>query len=284
MADPAFNPTQQNAFDAFDALMAQYGLSGADVTAMAKNAALTGQDSIQFIQSLRGTDTYKQRFPGMETRRKAGLAPITEADYVNWESTGKTLMKNAGLPAEFYDTPADFTQFISSDVSPSELKARINDGYVAAMNAPPDVRNALQQYYGATPGHLAAFFLDPDKATPLIQRQYATAQIGGASTMGGFGGLSAEEAGRLQGAGVSAGEVQQRAGTLGLEQQLLAPLPGEQGQAVGRETEVGFLQGLAPSEQLLQRRAQQRQAEFAGGGRMAAGQAGTPGLAGPNQI
>lgn len=130
---------------------------------------------------------FDARFPAIKIRRDAGAPPISPAEYVAYENTATQYLRSAGMPQGFYDTKDDFTQLIANDVSTAELKSRIEDGYVAANQAPPDVKAELYNFYGVDDGHLAAYFLDPTRALPLIQRQVAAAKIGAASERVGVG-------------------------------------------------------------------------------------------------
>jgi hypothetical protein len=102
---------------------------------------------------------------------------MTEEQYKNYEETITGIMRRAGLPAQFYDQPADFARMLVSQVSAAEAEQRISAAYRKMVMAPPDVKSAFAEMYG--PGSddaLAAFMLDPDRAMPLIEKQVAAAQ------------------------------------------------------------------------------------------------------------
>ncbi len=75
---------------------------------------------------LQETPEYKQRFIGNESRRKAGLPVLNPAEYLSVEASYKKIMRDAELPAGFYDQPDDFGKFIGADVSPTELQERVS--------------------------------------------------------------------------------------------------------------------------------------------------------------
>lgn len=137
-----------------------------------------GADTISVL--LQRTDEYKQRFAGNEARRAAGMQVLSPAEYLATEEAYRQLMRNAGLPEGFYDQPSDFTQFISKDVSPTELKQRVDIANLATANADPATKQALAQM-GIFGPDVTAYFLDPTRATTLIQKQMGTAQIGAAA-------------------------------------------------------------------------------------------------------
>jgi len=267
-----------NAYDTLKALLDQYGIDTPELDTLARNAAVNDMTGDQFMQSLRSTTTYKQRFPAMEARRKAGLPPLSEAEYVSTEGTYRQLMRNAGLPAGFYDQKDDFTNLIATDVSPAELQTRVESGYSAMANAPADVKDQLFNLYGVTPGAMAAYFLDPTRGVDAIQRQVAAANIGAAATRTGFGQLTTGQAEELVGAGLSQSQAQTGFETLGREQELMGALPGENVSTITKGEQLGALEGNLATQQEIERRAAQRKAAFAGGGGYAEGSGGVSGL------
>jgi hypothetical protein len=87
-------------------------------------------------------------------------------------------MRAAGLPKGFYDNPDDFSKFIANDVSPSELKSRVDMAALAVDNSDPFFVQSLQNMYNLTKSDMIAHVLDPDKALPFITRQVQAAQFG----------------------------------------------------------------------------------------------------------
>jgi len=258
--------------------LAQYGLQdlGKELLDYYRGPA-GGSIEATYIR-MRETDQYKKRFSGMEARRAAGYAPISEEAYIAWEGAAKSLFNHYSLPPEFYDTPEELASFIAGDVSPTELKTRIEDGYVAAFNAPPEVRNALQEMYGVDAPSLAAFFLDPQAGEKVIQKKWTAAQIGGQATKSGFGALTKEEAEALSVGGMSVQEAQQRFGILGEQSELFGMIPGEVAGGVTREEQLAAAGGDIAAQKKIERRGQERTAAFQGGGGFAGGQTGLTGL------
>ena len=127
---------------------------------------------------LQETPEYKQRFAGNEARRKAGLPVLSPAEYLSAESSYRDIMRNANLPKGFYDDPNDFSKFISVDVSPAELKSRVDAAALSLENADPFYTGSLQRLYGLSSGDMVAYALDPERALPLITRQVQAAQFG----------------------------------------------------------------------------------------------------------
>jgi hypothetical protein len=127
---------------------------------------------------LQETPEYKQRFIGNETRRKAGLPVLSPAEYLSVESSYKKIMKDAELPAGFYDQPEDFGKFIGSDISPTELQERVSIANQSIQNADPFYTDSLRRFYGLNTGDMLAYALDPERALPAITRQQKAAQFG----------------------------------------------------------------------------------------------------------
>jgi hypothetical protein len=127
---------------------------------------------------LQETPEYQQRFIGNETRRKAGMPVLSPGEYLALESDYRQIMRASGLPSGFYDEPSDFAKFIGVDVSPTELKQRVDIAALSLENADPFYTRQLQQYYNMNSGDMLAYVLDPDRALPLITRQAKAAQFG----------------------------------------------------------------------------------------------------------
>lgn len=157
-----------------------------------------GADTITLL--LQDTPEYKQRFAGNEIRAKAGLGVLSPAQYLATESSYRAILANAGLPKSFYDSPADFAQWIGGDVSPTEIQNRVNIEQQTVAQAPQEVKQALSDLYGVSQGDMVAYFLDQSKALPLLQLQAQAAQIGGQALMRG---LSDANAGHLAQLGIS---------------------------------------------------------------------------------
>lgn len=127
---------------------------------------------------LQETPEYKQRFIGNENRRKAGLPVLNPAEYLSVESSYKKILKDAELPAGFYDQPDDFGKFIGADISPTELQERVSIANQSLQNADKFYTDSLRTYYGLNTGDMIAYTLDPERALPSITRQQKAAQFG----------------------------------------------------------------------------------------------------------
>lgn len=282
---PAANPaalstTQKNAFDQVKAQLDAYGLGS--LSTFVYNEIVAGKSSDEIARDLRGTPEFKARFPAIAAREAAGLPSLSPGEYVSYENQATQLMRAAGLPPGFYDQPEDFTKLLAGDVSVSELNDRIQDAKTATYNLPPEAQARLWHEYGLAPGSgsLAALFLDPQKATPLLQRDLAAAQIGGRADMAGYVGLSDQAAQGLAQQGVT--DAQAAAGFQNLthSQELFRALPGSGENQISQQVQLGAaFGGNAEDQDVIEQRRRQRQAEFAGSTSLATTAKGVVGLA-----
>jgi hypothetical protein len=167
----------RDAFASLSALFNQYGLGSlaGKIYEMAKQGL--GADVITL--ELQNTSEYKERFAANETRRKAGLPVLSPAEYLETESAYRQILNAAGLPKGFYDSPTDFRNWIAGDVSPTEVKGRVDLAVGNTMQANTYSTQALKQLYGVDSSYITAYFLDDKKALPLLQKQSQVAAFGG---------------------------------------------------------------------------------------------------------
>lgn len=254
----------RDAFLALETVFKQYGLES--LAGKIYNYVKNGYSSDTISILLQDTKEYKQRFAANDLRVKAGLPVLSPADYINTENAYRQLMRQSGLPEGFYDSNKDFTDMISRDVSPTELQSRVDMATQATTLANPYYKQALNQI-GIDDGHLAAYFLDPDRSIPLLQKAAATAQAGAAALQSGltFDQTYAEQLATM---GISADQAregyQQVAGQLGT-MQALGTMYGEGwNQRSGEEAAFGTAGGVAASNKQNRLLSQERGA-FGGG-------------------
>lgn len=255
---------QQGALASLQQVLNSYGLGS--MASWAWNEIVAGKSQDQILLDLMQTPQFKDRFPAIGERAAAGLPPISPADYVNYENQATQIMRAAGLPSGFWDSPSDFTHLIASDVSISELQQRVGLATQAAYQVPSDVRAVLARDYGVGSGQLAAFFLDDKTALPLIQRDFTAAQIGGAAYRTGYGSTKTQDE-TLTDLGVTADQAQQGFSQLVQQRQLFSSLPGENTTGISRDDQLAAMfGGNATDQQVIQQRAAQRAAVFNAGG------------------
>lgn len=168
----------RDAYIALKILFESYGLGSLAPKILEYVQEGYGSDTISIL--LQETAEYKKRFAANEARRKAGMQVLSPAEYLSVEESYRQIMRAAGLPSGFYDSPDDYTKFISKDVSPTELKERVDIAVLATDNADAAMKDALFKM-GIDSGGMVAYFLDPNRATTLIKKQVGAAQIGAAA-------------------------------------------------------------------------------------------------------
>jgi hypothetical protein len=191
-ADAAAKANRQSAYDLLFQQFDAYGL-GALVSPL-KGLIESGISPAEFTIKLRETDAYKKRFAANSARINKGLRAISEAEYIGLEDQYQDVMRRYGLPQEYYargdmGRQEGFEKFIGGDVSPVELEDRVQTAQRRVLNAAPQVKDALTQFYGdeISNGDILAYVLDPAKAIENIKRKVTAAEIGGGAMRAGLG-------------------------------------------------------------------------------------------------
>lgn len=267
---------QRDAYAVVQNVLDTYGLGS--LSQWAWQQILNGASDAEVQYQIRQTPEFKQAFPEIEARQKAGLPPLSPGDIVTYRNTAQQMMREAGLPQGYWDQPGDFVNLLANNVSINELQHRLQLATQAAYEVPADVRATLARDYGVGAGKLAAFFLDPTRAEPLITRDFTAAQIGGAGLRTGYGSTKSEDE-YLAGLGVGGQQAQQGFSTLAGAHELFDSLPGENTTGIDRQDQIGAMfAGNANAQRKIARRTQERQAVFAGGGQFAGNNSGLAGL------
>jgi len=194
---PVSIPTAQyatsNSNSAFDLLLAEfqrYGL-GALVEPL-KNLITNDTSEGELTLLLRQTPAYQQRFAANKDRIAKGLTALKESDYLAMEDQYQNIMRNYGLPASYYakgdlGRQEGFEKLLANDVSATELEDRVMTAQSRVINANPEIKQALRQFYpDITDGDILAYTLDPTKALTDIKRKVTAAEIGGAALGAGL--------------------------------------------------------------------------------------------------
>jgi hypothetical protein len=264
----------QSAYDLLFAEFDRYGL-GALVEPL-KGFITQGLSQAEFTLRLRQTDAYQKRFAANAQRIKAGLRALSEAEYIGLEDQYQNVMRNYGLPKEYYargdmGIQQGFEKFIAGDVSAAELEDRIQTAQNRVINAAPEVGNALREFYpDITNGDILAYALDPDKALSSIKRKVTAAEIGAGAMMAGLAtGLARAE--ELQRYGVTGDSARQGFQTIGS----FLPRASQLGEIYAKsgmgpytqttaEAEVFGTPGAIEAEKKRRQLAQLEQAQFSG--------------------
>lgn len=251
------------------ALFKEYGLE--TLSSKIIDFARQGYDGAAIGVMLRDTPEYKARFPAMATLMSRKRA-ISEAEYISYEKQAAALEKRYGLPAGLVQ--GSVTGLLENEVSATELQDRVVLASDAALQSPQELRDVFRNYYGVDTGSLAGYFLDPVKATPLLQRQFVASQIG-AEAMRQSVGLRVDVAENLQQLGVTQDVA--REGFANVSRQMA--FTGGRGDRVTQEQLIGgnLLQKEADIAE-IERAAAARTGRFQTGGQFIQEQGGVSGL------
>jgi hypothetical protein len=151
-----------------------------------------GLSGPEFQIALRNTDAYQKRFAGNTERIKKGLTALSPGEYLALEDQYQNIMRNYGLPADYYTKDSlgvqqGFNKLIANDVSAVELEERVLTAQKRVLDAAPEVKTALKQFYpDITNGDILAYTLDPEKGLEDIKKKVTAAEIGGAALVSGL--------------------------------------------------------------------------------------------------
>jgi hypothetical protein len=222
------------------------------------------QDTINLL--LQDTDEYKKRFAGNDARLKAGLPVLSPVEYLSTEASYRDVMRQAGLPVGFYDHPDDFAKFIGSDVSPTELKGRVDSASDLINLADPKALDAFKQWYGMGKADVVAYALDPKRAEPLIQKQLQAAQNAGAAAGQGVN-IDKATAERLAAQGINTDQARQGFGQVADSSERLNTLSDIYGDGVTQNDLISSVfDDNADSTNKVKRLASKERAAFNGSG------------------
>jgi hypothetical protein len=268
VVDPVPGGTRADAKNTIRAVLSTYGLG--ELSDYLYGVYARGEVNINnpdaIIFSIREQDAYKKRFAANKARADKGLSELDPGSYIQLEDTFRRLMQSNGLPTGFYDQTDDFTKLIEGDVSPQELQDRVQNGFRAVQDADPEVKRQMQELYGVNEAGLAAYFLDPTKAAPILTRQAEAAKISARAKGLANLQLTALTAEELAARGITQTEAEAGFTKLGLQQGLYSEMSGEQ--ALTQQQKVGAALGTDINAQtILEQRKGTRKSPFQGGGK-----------------
>jgi hypothetical protein len=167
-------------------------------------------------------------------------------------------------------------KIIENEVSPKEVQDRAQMAQDLARAADPNVRNALMDFYKVGEGAITAYFLNADKALPLLQKSAKAAEIAGIGKTYGFADFGMAEAEQLgvqdAYAKLSASDLTKafgQASQLASTQSRLAYL--DKDTYSDREALDAILEGDQKAILASTKRAQREQARFGGSSGLSAG-------------
>lgn len=253
--------SQRDAAVAINSLFASYGLQSLAPRVVDFIKQGYSADTVSIL--LADTPEYKKRFAANDARIKAGLPALSPAEYLATEQSYRDIMSSAGLPKGFYDQPSDFQQFIAKDVSPTEIKSRVDAAADLVNNTDKATKDYFSQHYSK--GDMIAYALDPTRAAPLVGKVVAAAKIGGAAASQGLN-VDTGLAENLAGQGVTQQQAQQGFGVIASDQpnaNKLADIYGQQGFTVADLANEVFLSNAGIADRRAKLASQER-ATFGG--------------------
>lgn len=274
--DPAITAQKQNWRTVGQNLLDQYGLGSLGDKYF--NFLNLGYDNSSAMLALQTTDEWKQRFSANEARLKQGLPVLSPANYLATEESYKDVLINAGVDKSIYNDPLTLGKIMAQDVSPVEMKERLDAARTVLDNKDPFVTSQLQSRFGLTKGDMVLHMLDPNIAAPIIAQRVQSAQINAEAARQGLN-VSETQADALAASGVTQSQAQQGFGKIGLDGQLESNLPGD---TTGSVTQQDLINATfnndAVAQQKISRVQQGRTAQFQEGGQFATDSKGVAGL------
>lgn len=251
-------------------LMTDYGLSS--LMGKIESYVKEGLDGDAVLAMIRDTQEYKDRFPAMAALRGKQRA-ISEAAYIDFERNAAGLERAYGLPSGMLGKDA-VTNLLTNEVSAQELENRVTMAAAGAFQASQEMRDTFRDYYGIESGGLTAYFLDPEKALPLLNKQYASAQIGAEAQMQDFA-IASGTAERLNEAGITQQEARQGFAQTARQRGFMQG----RGDVVSQEQLIsGNLMNDQQSQKAIERVQKGRAGQFQQGGSFTASAQGVGGL------
>jgi len=145
------------------------------------------------VGRIRETSTYKNRFKGLVSLRQQGVTDIrNEEEYLNLEREYRSIFREAGM-ANFLGADGTQTQFdaiaelvADYSVSANEVRQRVNDAARVVADTSPEVRDALESFYGITADVLTEYVLDPQRTMNKVNEIANATLIGGGAARQGL--------------------------------------------------------------------------------------------------
>lgn len=265
----ANDAAKQNAIATLKGIFNTYGLSS--LYGKIEQYVQQGYSGDTVAIMLRAEPEYAARFPAMAELASKGRA-ISEAAYIDYERTAAQFEKQYGLPSGMLT--GNVTNLLKNDISATEMAERVQMAASNSLLAPQELKDTLSKYYGISGGGLAAYFLDPTIAEPILQKQAAAARIGSEALRQGIG-MDVYGAENLQSLGVSQEQARQGFQQVAGARELFSgvgDLTSEQ------EMISGLLAGNQEAMAGVQRAAGARKARFQQGGEYLATSGGAVGL------
>jgi len=184
-SDPVTQAKQEatrTALEDFTNQLSSVGLT--DLVKVIDAAIKNNQTTAQIKDTVRASDAYATRFPGMKALQKQGRA-INEATYISMEQGYLQTLHAYGLDVKTFGTTSALGEQIANLTSPSEFSTRVDDA-ANRVNKNPDVLAALNTYYNVDKATAIAYLLSPKQGMDLINKQVRASEIGAAASAASY--------------------------------------------------------------------------------------------------
>lgn len=156
---------------------------------------ISSEDALMLLKfDSRFNKAYLNRFWGNKLRLDAGLAPLSDADYLrNEEAYGKTF---TAYGLDMFKSRSKYAELIAANKDPEEVATLVSLAVDRVLKGAPEVTKAIKQLYPElTNADLVAYVLDPKTQLPAFKRKVQAAEIGGAALFQGLsiGGMGTKE-------------------------------------------------------------------------------------------
>lgn len=226
---------------------------------------VAGASIEQVVYELRQTTQYKTRFSGNAGLVEKGYTPLSEAAYLDYENSTRQMYQYYGLPKGFHDSQADLGKLIAGNVSVAEQRDKVV-AYRALLDAEPAEQQAFGRLYGIDSGTQLAYFIDPDRALPFLQRAQRSASVASAALTTGFGEIDRITAERLDALGVDSATAAAGFTDLARAAQVTGQILGDQQPGMSQQEQLAAtFEGNAAAQAKLSRRAKERTGAYTGG-------------------
>ena len=181
-AEAAEKQRRESALVVLTDRFSKYGL--ASLVPKIKELITSGASEDTIALQLQDTEEYRLRFKANQDRIKKGLSVLDPSTYLALEDDYRQILRAYGLKQ--FDNDDYVQQFISNDISTTELSNRVVTAVQRVQNADPAVLATLRGFYGISDNDLVAYVLDPNQQFQKIERQVAAAEIGSAARLQGI--------------------------------------------------------------------------------------------------
>ena len=234
---------------------------------------LAPDNPMDIMPELYEQDEFKVRFPGYHKRLEQGYNAIAIQDYLTYETRFKELLTQYGLDTVMGRDDKRATDYIgdliAGNVSVQQLDKRINQGIGAVLNAPPEVLQQYEKWYGTVGENaLLATFLDPNADLFDLgeQVQAATAAGYARNILGREGKITQAMAEEIADLDYTNQQLQGAFTALSQQTELFRSRLGEDDISIKDEGISYALNMDAKVMKIMERRRARRTSEFAGGG------------------